>query len=431
MKRLIFNYQSKLKLQLIHYAILIGTFTLLSLLASCQFQERAIRDQVSSLSDEELKAKANQLARDILIIDTHVDLPYRLRNKMEDISKRTEAGNFDYPRAKEGGLDVPFMSIFVPSAYQKEGKAKEHADELISMVEKLEADWPDKFAIAKSPEEIREHFKQGKISLPMGMENGAPVEDDLENLKHFLDRGISYITLTHSENNQICDSSYAEERKWHGLSAFGGEVVVEMNRLGIMVDVTHISDEAFYQVMEISKAPVIASHSSCRKFTPGWERNMDDDMIKLMASKGGVIQINFGSMFLLEESLNQAKEAWKNFREYRDEHKLSYMDKELKQYKENYWKEHPKIYGNISDLIKHIDHVVQLVGVDHLGFGSDFEGVGEYLPDGLKDVSAYPNIIYELLKKGYTEEDIKKICGENLLRVWSEVRQVAKELQYE
>ncbi len=400
-------------------------FLLLTILTACFEKETPNKP----ISDEELRTKAQHIAQEFIIIDTHVDLPYRLQSEMEDISIRTEKGNFDYERAKEGGLNAPFMSIFVSSREQEEGKSKKRADELINLVEKIVSEHPGKFAIAKSPDEIEEHFKQGKISFPMGMENGTPVEDDLANLKYFCDRGISYITLTHSENNHISDSSFAEERPWGGLSPFGKELVKEMNRLGIMVDVTHVSDKAFYQVMEISKAPVIASHSSCRAFTPDWERNMSDEMIVQMASKGGIIQINFGSMFLLEESLNQAKAAWANFREYMKEHKVSWRDERMQEYRDNYFKENPRVYGHVSDVVKHIDHVVQLVGVDHVGFGSDFEGVGDSLPDGLKSVADYPNIIFELLKKGYTEEDIRKICGENLLRVWSEVQQVAKELQ--
>jgi membrane dipeptidase len=424
--------QIKQKLQsrqhdlLIPSGFLVCTFLLLSILTACLFfQETANKP----LSDEELRAKAVQLAQEVIIIDTHVDLPYRLQSKMEDISIRTEGGNFDYERAKEGGLNAPFMSIFVSSRMQEKGQAKKHADELIDLVEKIVMDHSDKFDKAKSPEEVKEQFKRGIISFPMGMENGAPVEDDLANLKHFYDRGISYITLTHSENNHISDSSFAEERPWEGLSPFGKEVVEEMNRLGIMVDITHVSDKAFYQVMEISKAPVIASHSSCRAFTPEWERNMSDEMIELMASKGGVIQINFGSMFLLEESLNRSKAAWEDFREYMKEHELSWRDEKMREYRENYFKENPRIYGHVSDVVKHIDHVVQLVGIDHVGLGSDFEGVGDSLPEDLKSVADYPNIIYELIKKGYTEEDIRKICGENLLRVWKEVRQIAEDLQ--
>ncbi|MEM7480507.1 MAG: dipeptidase [Acidobacteriota bacterium] len=374
---------------------------------------------------EDLRTQADRLALEMLIVDTHIDVPYRMANGVEDISQRTEGGDFDYPRAKQGGLDAPFMSIYVPASYQAEGGAKEFADELIDMVEGFEESWPDKFAVAKTSAEVEAIAAEGKIALPMGMENGAPVEDDLANLRHFFDRGIRYITLTHSENNQICDSSYSEERQWNGLSPFGREVVAEMNRLGIMIDVSHVSDDAFYQVMELSTAPVIASHSSARRYTPDFERNMDDDMIRLLAEKGGVIHINFGSAFLDAEAREKGQALWAALRTYAEENQLQRGDPELQEYMEHYRQENPPVFADISDVVAHIDHVVDLVGIDHVGLGSDFDGVGDSLPTGLKDVSMYPNLIYELLKKGYSEDDVKKILSGNLMRVWRQVEAVA------
>jgi membrane dipeptidase len=373
-------------------------------------------------------SRARQLARELIIVDTHVDLPYRLNKNPDDISVRTEGGHFDYPRAKEGGLDAPFMSIYVPASLQETGGSKELADELIDMVEKLEADWPDKFAVARSPDDVRRHFESGLISLPMGMENGSPVEGDLDNLRHFHDRGIRYITLTHSENNEICDSSYAEDRKWEGLSPFGKEVVAEMNRLGIMVDVSHVSDRSFYDVLEITRAPVIASHSSCRRFTPEWERNMDDEMIRALAENGGVMQINFGSMFVREDAYKQSTDFWKEFREYMEANGLDWDHEDSKRFRDEYWKDRERIRGDLSDIVAQIDHVVELAGIDHVGFGSDFDGVAS-LPVGLDDVSHYPDLIEALLEAGYTEEEIEKIAGGNLLRVWTEVERVAEELR--
>jgi membrane dipeptidase len=293
------------------------------------------------------------------------------------------------------------------------------------MVEKLASDWPDKFAIATSVADVEKQFAEGKISLALGMENGAPIGNDLENLQYFYDRGIRYITLTHSRLNQISDSSFDPERKWNGLSEFGKEVVVGMNVLGMMVDITHVSDEAFYQAIELSRAPVIASHSSCRHFTPGWERNMSDDMIKRLAQNGGVIQINFGSSFL-DDEIRQAEFAlW----QYLQESKINLGTPEGREKALKFREERGIGYADVTDVVAHIDHVVQLVGVDHVGFGSDFDGVGPTTPTGLKDVSYYPNLIHELLKKGYSEEDIEKICSGNLLRVWSEVERVASQLQ--
>ncbi|MTI19594.1 membrane dipeptidase, partial [Fulvivirga sp. RKSG066] len=342
----------------------------------------------------------------------------------KDILISTEDGDFDYERAVEGGLDAPFMSIYIPARYQETGGAKEIADTLIMLVEGIVEAHPDKFALAKSPKEVQANFEAKKISLPMGMENGAPIEDDLSNVKYFHERGIRYITLTHSKDNQICDSSYDTTRTWNGLSPFGRDVVAEMNKVGIMVDVSHISDSTFYQVMEISKAPAIASHSSCRHFTPGFERNMGDDMIKLLGEKGGVIQINFGSTFLDIKS----QEVRSHINDYLKENNLSREDSAAQAYMAEYYKTNP-FYSNIEKVADHIDRVVELAGIDHVGLGSDYDGVGDSLPEGLKDVSQYPNLIYELLKRGYTEEDIEKICYKNVFRVWNKVEEVAQASQ--
>ena len=375
--------------------------------------------------------KAKRLAQEMLIVDTHVDVPYRLEEAMEDISQRTEKGDFDFVRAREGGLDAPFMSIYVPADYQESGGAKDFADSLIDMVEKFETDNPDKFTVASNVEEVLAAKAAGKVALPLGIENGAAVEDDLANLEHFFNRGVRYITLTHSKNNQICDSSYEEpdNRQWNGLSPFGKEVVAEMNRLGIMVDISHVSDDSFYQVMEITKAPAIASHSSCRHFTPGFERNMDDDMIQKLAENGGVVQINFGSGFLTPEAREHSTSFWANIQEHAKANGLERGSEELNAYVESYREQNPLPYATLDDVVAHIDHVVKLVGVDHVGIGSDFDGVGDSLPVGLKDVSAFPNLIEALLVKGYSDEDIEKILSGNIVRVWKAVEAKAAELQ--
>jgi membrane dipeptidase len=347
---------------------------------------------------------------------------------MEDISIRTEKGDFDYIRSKEGGLDAPFMSIYIPSEYQETGGSKALADSLIDMVEGLVAKDPDKFALAFSPDMVEQNFKNELISLPMGMENGAPVESDLGNLKHFFDRGIRYITLTHARDNEICDSSYDTTRTWNGVSPFGREVVAEMNQLGIMVDISHVSDSAFYQVMRITKAPAIASHSSCRAFTPGFERNMNDDMIKKLGENGGVILINFGSTFLDSVSVRKQMENERHIERWLAENLLNEKDSLALVYINDYNAAHP-MYSDVSVVADHIDHVVSLAGIDHVGLGSDFDGVGDSLPNGLKDVSMYPNLIFELLKRDYSEEDIAKICSGNFFRVWREVENVASSIR--
>ncbi len=376
-------------------------------------------------------AVAGRLAAEAIIVDGHVDVPYRMVEKMADISQATEDGDFDYPRAVAGGLDAPFMSIYIPARHQETGDAKQVAEELIDMVGGFERDHPDKFAVARSVADVRAAKVAGRIALPMGMENGAPIET-LDDVAHFAERGIRYVTLTHSQDNQICDSSYVdpEERTWNGLSPFGREVVAEMNRQGVMIDVSHISDDTFWQVMEITTAPVIASHSSARHFTPGWERNIGDEMIRELAESGGVVMINFGSAFLREDAQQQSEKFWEAMGEFIEKSGESRDSEAVKEFAKSWFAENgPQIYAELSDVVAHIDHVVGLAGIDHVGLGSDFDGVGDSLPEGLKDVAGYPNLVAALLEAGYSEEDVVKILGENALRVWSEVERVAAELQ--
>ena len=372
---------------------------------------------------ESLEAHAQRLAKENIIVDGHIDFPYRLHHllkegkPMPDLSKVGQEGDFDGARAKRGGLDAPFMSIYIPSKYQKEGGAKKLADELIDSVEGIVKSWPEDFAMASSPAEVRANFKVGRVSLLLGIENGAALESDIKNVAHFFKRGVRYITLTHATDNLICDSSYAESRTFGGLSDYGHRVIAEMNRLGMLVDVSHVSDQAFYDVMKISSKPVIASHSSMRHFTPGFERNMNDDMVRALADNGGVVMITFGSTFLSQTSIEwrgRMKEVEKGFRAANKKAD----DKAIEALVEKWTQENPFPYASVQDVANHIDRVVQLVGVNHVGFGSDFDGVGDSLPVGLKDASAYPSLIRVLIERGYTDEDIAKICSGNLMRVW-------------
>ena len=377
-------------------------------------------------SKEQLKIRAGELAQQLIIADTHIDVPYRLTKKMEDISTRTPEGDFDYPRANKGGLNLAFMSIYIPAHYQT-GGAKKMADKLIDMVEGFALQSPEKFALVNTSTEIQ--IPQKRVLLAMGMENGAPIQGNLDNLEYFYDRGIRYITLTHSKNNHICDSSYDPTRKWKGLSPFGRQVIRKMNQLGIMIDVSHVSDQAFFQTMQLTRAPVIASHSSCRHFTPGWERNMSDEMLMELQNNNGVIQINFGSSFVNNKYREKANARKKQISQHLESTGLDPTTSAAQQYTEEYNREHPIEKADVGDVADHIDHVVQLIGINHVGIGSDFDGVGDSLPNGLKDVSSYPNLIHELLNRGYSDQDIEKICSGNLLRVWREVEQVSKKFQ--
>jgi membrane dipeptidase len=259
------------------------------------------------------------------------------------------------------------------------------------------------------------------------MENGSPLEDDLANVAYFYERGIRYITLAHSRSNQLSDSSYDDDKRWGGLSDFGIVVVGEMNRLGMMIDVSHLSDDAFRDVLEATRAPVIASHSSARHFTPGWERNMSDEMIQDLAANGGLVMINFGSAFLSEEAWRYGETRGEAYDAWLEENDTEGTDEVRRQFYDQYAQEHgPYPFATLQQTLDHFDHVVQLTSVDHVGIGSDYDGVGDSLPIGLKDVSTYPNLVEGLLSRGYSEGDIRKILGENLLRVWRKVEDIAR-----
>ncbi len=394
------------------------------------------KKQIEKMNDEELRVYANELAHKFIIADGHVDFPERLNEKKIVLTEETKSivlsdagGEFDYERAKRGGHSSPFMSIYIPASYQKQGDmGKTFADSLINNVLAIPTLFPDKFALANTPAEVEANFKAGKISLPMGMENGAPVGNDLKNLQYFFDRGIRYITLTHSKDNQICDSSGDTTRTWNGLSPFGVKVVEEMNRVGIMVDISHVDDSTFYQVMKLTKVPCIASHSSCRAFAPTVKRNMTDDMIKKLGENGGVMMINFYNAFLDSAVVNQNKINRKKLIALLTENGLSITDNLAKPIIEQFKKDNPSLKSDIEMVANHIDHVVKIAGIDHVGIGSDFDGVDGEVPTGLEDASAFPNLIYVLLKRGYSESDIEKICYANTFKVWNKVIEVANEM---
>ncbi|MCJ8317015.1 dipeptidase [Idiomarina sp.] len=382
----------------------------------------------SSSNEQETQYQASEkainLAHEYLLVDTHIDVPYRIRDKWDDVSVATKDGDFDYPRAVEGGLDAPFMSIYIPASYEESGGSVQLAHELIDGMEALVARAPDKFAMAYSTDDIRANKEKGLMSIALGMENGTPIEGDLDNLHMFYERGIRYITLAHSLSNHISDSSYDIRRQWDGLSPFGKKLVKEMNKVGVMVDVSHISDDAFYQAVEISEVPVIASHSSLRKYTPGFERNMSDDMLKALAENEGVIQINFGSSFLAEQANRYRDMMKKRISAVKEQYGAD--SEEAKRRIADIEANNPYPFATLETVLDHIDHVKALIGVEHIGVGSDYDGVGDSLPVGLKDVSDYPNLVQGLLDRGYSEKEIQMILGENLMRVWKAVEDYAE-----
>ncbi|HYE58975.1 MAG TPA: dipeptidase [Rhodothermales bacterium] len=383
----------------------------------------ACTGQRSVAPQGDVMARARALAERFIIVDGHIDLPYRFTEEPWAIAARTDTlGDFDFVRARAGGLDAPFMSIYIPAAKQAvPGAAKAFADSLIDLVERYTAAFPSQFEIARSPADVVRIARAGKVALPMGMENGAPL-NSLEDVRHFHRRGIRYVTLTHGRVNQLGDSSYDSTRTWHGLSPFGREVVREMNRLGIMVDISHVSDETAFDALRTTRAPVIASHSSMRRFTPGWERNMSDSVLAALGRNGGVVMINFGSAFLKTEY--QAAQTAFQLRLQQALRAQGLTPRDRASFPTYYAMRRREPVGTVQDVADHIDHAVRVAGIDHVGLGSDFDGVTS-LPAGLTNVSMFPNLVAELLRRGYSEQSIEKILGGNLLRVWREVERVA------
>lgn len=392
------------------------------------------KKSVTDMSETELKSYAEELAQRFIIADGHVDLPYMLVEKNVVVSSETKdtlvstsMGEFDYERSRKGGLDAPFMSIYIPVKFQQApGYGITLADSLMDQVDNIIRLLPEKFAAAKTPDDIVANSREGKVSLPMGMENGSPVGNDLKRLQYLFDRGIRYITLTHNRDNQICDASNDTTHTWNGLSPFGREVVTEMNRLGIMVDVSHVDDSTFYQVMKLSKAPAIASHSSCRHFAPKAKRDLSDDMIKAIGAQGGVIMINYYPNFLDSTASLLSAELDRQLKEKELKENTPEGDAFIKKFRQ----ENPGRV-TVETVANHIDHIRSIAGINHIGIGSDYDGVGGNLPRGLEDVTSYPNLITELLRRGYSEEDIEKICSGNLFRVWNKVISVSDSLRKE
>jgi membrane dipeptidase len=367
--------------------------------------------------------RAKELLKTTPVVDTHIDFPWYLVEHNEwykpnytAFALRNPGGEFDYERAKAGGLYGAFMSIYIPSRLQKDPeRPRQVADSLIQMIYDIAKAYPDKFAIPIRAADVESNFKKGIISLPMGMENGAPITN-LNNIAYFHERGIRYVTLTHALDNHISDSSYDTLHLNEGLSPFGKNVVHEMNRVGIMVDVSHLSDAAISDVLEVTSRPVVATHSACRHFTPGFERNLTDDQIRAIAAKGGVIQVPFSALFL--DPI--ARKHWKDTVESGLEKlKLNVRTPEGEAYVRAYEKEHNvDVFLSVKTVVNHIDHIVKIAGIDAVGLGSDFDGTGPTMPPDLRDVSTFPVVVAELLRRGYKDEEVKKICGENLIRVW-------------
>ena len=318
----------------------------------------------------------------MFVLDSHCDTPSQIL-RGRDISKDNPDAHVDFPKLERGGVDAVFFALYIPAGLKGED-AYRHAEDLYAgVVSALEAA-SDKAVLTVSGSEAHMNAGNGLTSVFLGLENGSAIGLSLDRLREFYDKGVRYMTLCHSEDNEICDSC-AGKGRWHGLSPFGREVIGYMNRLGMLIDVSHISDEAFYDVIRLSSKPVVATHSCCRALA-GHPRNMTDDMIRALAANCGVIQINFYPVFLddsfKEEDMSvSARPSYKR-------------------------------------IVDHIDHVVSLVGIDHVGIGSDFDGI-DVTPEGLDDISMLPKVFDEMRERGYSESDIAKVASENFLNVLS------------
>lgn len=389
---------------------------------------------VVAMPADDVSPQAMKVHRRALVVDTHVDVPSQhARNKEVNLGERHDPqwGHIDIPRMREGGLDAPFFSIYIP-ATTTGAEAVRQAVQLIDWTKQQVTAHPKDLILATSVADARRAHKQGKIAVFMGMEGGHMIGNDLGALREFGRMGIRYLTLTHGRNTEWADSSTdtVEPNKLNGLTDFGKDVVRELNRSGVMVDISHVSDKTFWDALEVSKAPMIASHSSCRAIGNA-PRNMTDEMIKALAQKGGVIQITFVDSFISQE-LRDFQESTRAEREA----KQSEIDKqyandaarrreERQKLNREYRARGPKV--SWEKIVEHIDHAVKLAGVDHVGIGSDFDGAT--MPEGMEDVTRLPRITDALLKKGYSEKDVEKILGGNLLRVLEQVEQVARQMQ--
>ncbi len=385
--------------------------------------------------DDKLKKQAEKIHNKILTIDSHCDTPLSIIYRNLDLGVRNDAQKtgtkVDFPRMKEGGLDASFFAVFLGQGKRDEEsnkKAKEDALKIFDAIHKSISENPELAELALNPKDAYRIEKKGKRAIYIGIENGYPIGKELKNIEEFYSLGARYITLCHSSNNDICDSSTDEKGPEHyGISPFGEQVVKEMNRLGMMVDVSHVSDKSFYDAVKLSKTPVIASHSSARAICDH-PRNMDDAMLKTLAENGGVIQLCILNSYIREQPENPERdEALKKLRE--KDNNFEGLSKEKRTEASKAWrqiyKDFPPLPADLSMAVDHIDHIVKIAGIDHVGVGTDFDGGGGI--NGFFDISEAGNLTYELVKRGYSKKDIEKIWGGNFMRVFRQVDEYAKQ----
>jgi membrane dipeptidase len=376
-----------------------------------------------STVEPQVSARAKQIHERAIVVDSHGDTPQRLLfDKGFNIAVRNKDGNIDIPRMREGGLDAMFFSIWVPSELTGPPAVKRALD-LIDSVREVVRTHPNELVLATNAADVRRAAAEHKIAALMGMEGGHMIDDDLGLLRVYASLGVRYLTLTHFLNNNWADSS-TDKPAHNGLTPFGKDVVRELNRLGVIVDISHVADKTFYDVMEITKSPVIASHSSSRVIS-NHPRNMTDDMLRALAKNGGVVMINYHAGFLSEEFRVASEKRSGDIvaamsamsKKCGGNEACTTMESERIDHEAMMKGELPKVTW--EKIIEHIDHAVKIAGVDHVGLGSDFDGAT--MPLGMEDASKLPKITEALLKNGYSEQDVSKILGGNILRVMEQV----------
>jgi membrane dipeptidase len=385
--------------------------------------------------DERLWKRAVALHRRAVVVDGHNDIPTIMADEDYDLGVPS-AGKYhtDIPRLKQSGMTGTFFSIYVDRQYAApdwiaknyatRGGSARRALDLIDVSYRMLEKYPNDLVFAASAADIRRAKRQGKVGVLFGIEGGHAIENSLAALREFYRLGVRYMTLTHNNTNEWADAC-CDASRHNGLSDFGREVVREMNRLGMFVDISHVSDKTMSDVLDVTKAPVIASHSSARAFS-NHKRNVPDELLKRIAQNGGVVMINFYPVFLDERVRVAALERDEKLRGQRAELRERYKDDpvRLEEELQKLNAVNPIPNTTLSMVVDHIDHVAKVAGVDHVGIGSDFDGVG-FLPEGIRDVADLPNITYELLRRGYSDRDVLKILGGNLLRAFDEVERVA------
>ena len=373
-----------------------------------------------------LTAEALAIHRAALVFDGHNDLPWQFREKNDlsfqkiDLNKPQKNLHTDIPRLRQGGVGAQFWSAYVPAESRKKGTAVKETLVQIDAIHRMVAAYPDVFEMASTADDVVRIHKAGKIASLIGVEGGHSIDNSLAVLRLYYKLGVRYMTLTHSETLDWADSA-TDEPKSHGLSPFGEEVVREMNRLGMLVDISHVSADTMRHALRVTKAPVIASHSSAFALAEH-PRNVPDDVLKLVAKNGGVVMVNFYPGFITPEGAARYKNMFQVQRELREKYP---KDVEFREAMRAWYKANPVPRGSIHHVVDHIEHIIKVAGIDHVGLGSDFDGI-EITPVQCEDVSCYPYITQELLNRGYKKEDILKVLGANALRVLGEAEKVAK-----